>query len=363
MLKIALVIPTLGRGGAERLVTQLANALSSGNEVHLFVLFRTKDIIEHVNNPLVKITFLGELRNKAQVYFRLNRALIKFKPNVLHTHLSAVAYVIPASIWLRINIGAKCFHTLHNIATHDSPGVLRLIYRVVFRSKAFEPIAISNVVRESVEKLFNAKNVVVIKNGVQKPGLSDRVGDVLRSIDNFKRKTGARKVLLCLARIHQQKNIKLLLSLARGNSEVAIVLAGEKSSSDLAYYEEVMSELSKLDNVLYLGAIDNVGDYIYSSDALILTSSFEGLPMAIIESMSMGKNIISTSVGGVPEVVGGFGYLSRDVDYFSLMEQVNAYMNAPQSENNRRADIATQVYRDLYSIDICAINHLKVYRG
>ena len=42
---------------------------------------------------------------------------------------------------------------------------------------------------------------------------------------------------------------------------------------------------------------------LYETDIFILPSHYEGLPMAILEAMSAGKPIISTSVGGIPSVV------------------------------------------------------------
>jgi glycosyltransferase involved in cell wall biosynthesis len=59
------------------------------------------------------------------------------------------------------------------------------------------------------------------------------------------------------------------------------------------------------DIVEFLGWISGMGKAIIlnSSDVYILPSYNEGLPISILESMSYGKAIISTYVGGIPEIV------------------------------------------------------------
>jgi glycosyltransferase involved in cell wall biosynthesis len=55
--------------------------------------------------------------------------------------------------------------------------------------------------------------------------------------------------------------------------------------------------------VRMLGYRDDALDIINASDALCLTSAVEAMPMAALEAMSMGRPVIATAVGGVPEVV------------------------------------------------------------
>jgi glycosyltransferase involved in cell wall biosynthesis len=52
-----------------------------------------------------------------------------------------------------------------------------------------------------------------------------------------------------------------------------------------------------------LGYRDDALDIINASDALCLTSAVEAMPMAALEAMSVGRPVIATAVGGVPEVV------------------------------------------------------------
>jgi len=52
-----------------------------------------------------------------------------------------------------------------------------------------------------------------------------------------------------------------------------------------------------------LGERDDVPDIIAASDAICLSSSAEGFPMVMLEAMSIGRPLVATSVGGIPEAV------------------------------------------------------------
>lgn len=70
-----------------------------------------------------------------------------------------------------------------------------------------------------------------------------------------------------------------------------------------------------------MGNSNQVNDYLTNSDAFILFSKDEGLPISIIEAMRCGLPIISTRIAGIPEMIveGISGYLV-DVDEQQLSE-------------------------------------------
>src|SRR5262249_45156358 len=76
------------------------------------------------------------------------------------------------------------------------------------------------------------------------------------------------------------------------------------------------------DRVRFLGARDDVADLMEAADLFALSSEREGLPMTVIEAMRAGRALVSTRVGGTPEVsgegetgtlvpIGGAGALAR----------------------------------------------------
>lgn len=67
--------------------------------------------------------------------------------------------------------------------------------------------------------------------------------------------------------------------------------------------ERICSKKNLHRNITFAGVKSNVDEYLFMSDIFILPSTDEGLPMAIIEAMRAGLPIISTPVGGIPEML------------------------------------------------------------
>ena len=59
------------------------------------------------------------------------------------------------------------------------------------------------------------------------------------------------------------------------------------------------------------GDPEDVGDLVWGADVVCLTSSAEGLPMIVLEAMALGRPVLSTAVGGIPDVVTSGDRLAR----------------------------------------------------
>ncbi|KAA2456752.1 glycosyltransferase family 4 protein, partial [Alistipes onderdonkii] len=74
----------------------------------------------------------------------------------------------------------------------------------------------------------------------------------------------------------------------------------------------------------WLGAKNNVGDYLLQADFFVLSSLFEGLPISLLEAISCGVIPICTPAGGIPDVINSEsnGYVSKsfgaDDFYYTL---------------------------------------------
>jgi glycosyltransferase involved in cell wall biosynthesis len=80
--------------------------------------------------------------------------------------------------------------------------------------------------------------------------------------------------------------------------------------------ERMLRELAAdLENVVFTGFVDNVGDYLQAFDIFILPSRREGIGSILLDAMEFGLPVIATPVGGVPRIVHqGNNGLLIDVD-------------------------------------------------
>jgi glycosyltransferase involved in cell wall biosynthesis len=108
-----------------------------------------------------------------------------------------------------------------------------------------------------------------------------------------------------VGRLVEQKGQRSLLQaaavVAEARPEVRFALAGDGPLRE--QLEEDIRRLELADNVVLLGAIDDVPSLLASADVFALPSLYEGLCYAVIEAQAAGVPVVATPVGGVPENV------------------------------------------------------------
>lgn len=171
------------------------------------------------------------------------------------------------------------------------------------------------------------------------------------------------KTITYLGRLQADKSPLRLVELARllrdrePKMKVCIVVAGDGELR--ANIEELKKQYQIPDHLFKLiGFTDKPLDVLAASSYTILTSNLEGLPMSLIESMSIGTPAIAPAVGGIPEIIedGVDGWL---VDFSSeneneklerLYEATHSALNTPPSKLNEIHNNAIiKIQRDFYA--------------
>ena len=125
--------------------------------------------------------------------------------------------------------------------------------------------------------------------------------------------------------------------------------------------ERQISALSLQDRVHLLGQRSDIPEVLNAADVFVLSSDYEGNPLAVLEAMAAGKPLISTAVGGVPELVeGGCGLLVPPQDIKALARAMRHLLENPKARkfmgeaSARRAverfdlRVMTEAYENLY---------------
>ena len=86
----------------------------------------------------------------------------------------------------------------------------------------------------------------------------------------------------------------------------------------------------------------------------ISLSSYEGIPVSIMESMSFGIPVIATAVGGVPEIVNNDnGYLlESDPSAETVAEKITEFFNLSIEEKNQKRNFAYKTWEERYNAEI-----------
>lgn len=135
---------------------------------------------------------------------------------------------------------------------------------------------------------------------------------------------GDRPVCLVLARLHEEKGHYVLFdSLARLESKDGAPLT--LLVGDGPHREQMQAEVRRrrLENVVrFLGHRSDIPQLISLSSVIVLPSLAESFPFALLEAMSLGKALVASTVGGIPELVGDAGVLVPPGDPRALAEAI-----------------------------------------
>ncbi len=366
-MRILEIIERLDPGGAQRFVVDLCNEFTTKNDVVLGTFinrsncnictnFFELDLSPKVNRDNYKLKPAKLLRFR-QIAAAI-KMILKFKPQIVHLHGTAFTpCIIPSLIFHNI----KFFYTVHNIADKDAGNGIGAKLRKFFLKRSIKPITLSNYCNESFVEYYGYNSAAVIENGCRPMTPTPNFDSVKAEVEGYK--TGPdTKIFLNIARFHEQKNHELLIgsfnSLIKDGYDILLLIIGSyPDNNKRLYLESLVEDKSR---IIFLGAKHNVNDYLLSSEYFCLSSSWEGLPISILEAGLCGCYSISTPVGGVPDVIqdDSVGLLSRDLSITSFKE---ALIKALRKKPDRA--VIKKYFSSRYTINECAEKYIQVFEG
>jgi colanic acid/amylovoran biosynthesis glycosyltransferase len=183
------------------------------------------------------------------------------------------------------------------------------------------------------------------------------------------KESAARRRLICVGRLCEQKGQLLLLDAARRlhqlGTEFELVLAGDGEMR--GELESLIAEYGLEGIVRITGWISSpqVRDEILAARALVLPSFAEGLPVVIMEAMALRRPVISTFVAGIPELVvsGEHGWLVPAGDTDALASAVQACLDAPLERITEMGESARARVLQRHDIDQEVLKLIDLFRG
>lgn len=349
-VRILFLYSTLTVGGSERQVAHLVPALRARGFVTEVATLRHRG--RHYEELLaagIPMAFVG-MRSRIDVpgLVRAYR-LWRRRPDVVFTS-GIDAQVIGHAI-------ARRAGAAHVTVEQGGAGIPRSLHRrLLARLVAPRIDSVVAVTSTQIDELaalgFRRDRITVIPNATPRP-TTERSREEMRAALGLEAND---VVALFLATLRPEKRVELFVEAVmrarREEPRLRAVVAGGGPQLELLRGFAAASP----DAVRVLGERSDVGDLLQAADVLCMTSSFEGIPLSVVEAMSLGRPVVAMGVGGLVELVddGRTGRLTPpgDVDAFAgalvevartTPEALRALGDAAREEFERRYTLERMV--------------------
>lgn len=359
MKRICLVISSLKGGGAERTASLMANHWARQGDQITLVTFATPDTDAYPLEDAVDRISLDMQRDARNAWdavgangkriVSLRRAVKRCDPDVVLGFMGTVNILtLIACAGLRVPV-----LIMEQIDPREYPiGRIWEVLRGVAYPRAAALVVLSDRLVEWAEKFLPAARVSVIPNPVRS---ADDLAAASSSCSPpaFMRRPG-RRTVIAMGRLTEQKGFDLLLrafSLCAGaNSGWDLVILGE--GEDRPKLEALAEELGIAGRVCLPGRLPEPAGALAAADLFVMSSRFEGLPLALLEAMACRLPVISTDCPTGPREViraGTDGLLVEPENAEALAEAMSRLMS-DDSERLQLAARAADVH-DRFGLD------------
>ncbi len=330
--KIIYFITKANWGGAQKYVFDLASEMNEKGDYEIIVAYGKP--FGELNKKLKKIGIrtieIDELERDVNLLgeFKVAKNFWKIlkdeKPDIIHLNSPKIGG-LGAFLGRLANIN-KIIYTAHGWTFNEKRPLWQIILIKYFSwltiLLSHKTIVLAKKEYKQVIDWFfvNDKKLIHIYNGIKPIYFLNRD----QAQENFAGKVlNDDLVIGTIAELHKNKGlkygIKAFKKLVRENKNLPnrqtglkFIIIGE--GEDREYLEKKLNKYGLNDNVFLVGAIDDASKYLKAFDIFLLPSVKEGFPFALLEAGLAKLPVISTEVGGIPELIsdGENGILVED---------------------------------------------------
>ena len=350
MRRILHVITTINRGGAENQLLILARAQNnSGCEVEVVFLKGEPELQFDFESSGVKVnSFL--LGKHPLIQLHLFRKYIRDYSGVIHAHLPRAELLAALSV-------RDFIFSRHN-AEAFFPGAPRIISMVLSRfvsTRAKLGIAISEAVRTFLyqsKEIGKNFEIPVVYYGIESAATKNQLSATV---------AGNHPKIGTISRLVPQKDLRTLISafsrVLPDFPKAELLIAGsgqlEIELKDFARNLGVDSQIK------WLGRIADTESFYLSINTFVLSSTYEGFGLVLLEAMNYGVPVVATNVSAIPEVIG------FDHPLISDLSNANSFAHnilKSLDDDNRKSILAYQSERVAeFSTDILVQKLERLY--
>ena len=288
MIKILHYIPGFGFGGIENVVLNLYKNIDK--EIFQFDFLVETDIPEYARKIILEnggnVIQIPKMTNLSKFFKYINSLIKIFKSNkydVFHCH-SLDTRPFPMFFSKLFGTKVRIMHVHFNDFNNKKMLLIKKMFVRVGERNANYYIACSNRAANSIFSKRNRNKVLVLNNGIDivhynfKKSVRVEMRDKLCKDDTC--------LIGCIGRLSYLKNQQFALALAKKlppNFLICFLGEGEDRSKLMNYVQN-----NKLNNVIFLGNVDNVEEYLDAFDLVLMPSVSEAMPLTVIELQANG---------------------------------------------------------------------------
>ncbi len=353
-LHVMFIISGLERGGAENQLVSLANGLADrGWQVTVvsYLPFSERSLRSELRDPGVQAVTLNSSKGALKYASLLRAALAvrRAKPALL---VGVMFHGIMTSRLLGKRTGVSSAHSVsfvqnsrHGAARERLLGITDGLADAVI---VLSPGIADELCRRGVMKPFH---IHIIHNSVDIARF-----EAVRSRERARSDLGLTEgqfVWLAAGRIDIQKDYPNMLNafaeVSRRRPEASLIIAGQGPLEG-----EIRSMIRRLglsERVRMLGLRRDMPELFAASDALVLSSAWEGMPVVVLEAMASRRAVVATSVGAIPELIadGETGIVVPPGNHEALADGMTQLMELPAEAKSVTVERAYQRVRSQFS--------------
>lgn len=313
-------------GGGESHLLSLVENIDRTKFDPVVLSFTDGPMIERLNKLGIETRIIHTVKPfDISKWKRVKKWIRSGKFDLIHAHGTRANSNV---LWAARSLGIPVVYTIHGWSFHDDQNSLvkriRVLGEKYLTSKSTLNISVSQSNKETGHKYFNGFRSVVVNNGIDV-----KIFNPERKVKNIRGDLhipGNAKLVLFLARFTHQKQplvlLKAFMEAAKKDETLFLLMVGDGEQKQQA---TDIFEASEFKNRIILSPFrQDVPDVLAAADIFVLASLWEGLPIALLEAMAMGKAIIASRVDGTREIL-------RHKDNGLLIETDNLQQNLTSS--------------------------------
>jgi glycosyltransferase involved in cell wall biosynthesis len=297
-MRIVHVVQSLEIGGLERMVVDLATEQRRcGHDVKIYAVYRRGPFADEADSRGIPVICFGKTDGVSPgTLWRMLRALRQYGPDVVHTHNTVVHHYGA--------LAAKLAGVRTVVNTQHGLGTLRIQTKANRIFEAMLPFTQAVVtVSESARAELASRCGRITSEKMQ----GSRHGTPLQRFLRYRATPGGAPPRIRFGTVGRLAEVKDHATLIRAFGIVAdlvphaeLSILGEGPLR--ATLVELVRGLGLQQRIRFSGGAFDAAEFLSELDVFVLPSRSEGLPMVILEAMAAGLPIVSTRVGGTPEV-------------------------------------------------------------